>query len=127
MFRIVDAGKVENGLAKLRDLQENEMYDFWTEPSTKVATDVLVPETRLEEFEEYMKNEGFTYSVMIEDLGKLILAEKMANKQGKAMDWENYQRYETVKAHSSSIFYLMNGNSKNKHRCFLYFQRLLTL
>lgn len=106
MYRIVNAGQCENGLAKLQYLHQNELYDFWTEPSVKVPTDILVPETKITEFENYMNENGFTYTVMIDDVGQLIIQEKLLNKQGKNMDWDNYQRYETVIRFKIFIFIL---------------------
>ncbi|CAL8104015.1 unnamed protein product [Orchesella dallaii] len=96
VFRVVNTAQVENGLEKLQHLQVNENFDFWTRPNLKAATDIFVPPHRIEEFETYMKDNGFTYTVMIPDVGKLILQEKALNKQGPDMDWDNYQRYETI-------------------------------
>ncbi|ODN06345.1 Carboxypeptidase B [Orchesella cincta] len=96
VFRVLNAASVENGLEKLQHLQVNENFDFWTKPSVKVATDIFVQPERIGEFEKYMKDNGFTYSVMIEDVGKLILQERALNRQGPDMDWDNYQRYETI-------------------------------
>lgn len=96
MFRIENAGEVENAIDKLHHLAAVNNYDFWSDIATNKATDVFVPPHKLEHFENFMSEHGFSYSTLIEDVGEHVLREKRVNKPGPNMDWENYQRYETV-------------------------------
>lgn len=96
VFRIANTGNVQNGVDKLHNLAADGHYDFWTDIHTNKSTDVFVPPHKLEAFENFMKQHGFTYSAMIEDVGKHVRRERAINRPGATMDWENYHRYRTV-------------------------------
>jgi len=48
------------------------VYDFWTEPAMGRPTDIMVPPTHTDEFLHFLKLNGISYSIKLDDVQRII-------------------------------------------------------
>jgi len=90
--------------AMLREVQlSSNRLDFWSDPLTGRPADINTPPELVDGLKEMLDSKGVTYTIMIEDLEKLIEDTRpgqnvTAKSGGKryAMDWNDYHDHDTL-------------------------------
>lgn len=109
----------------MRDLEEKENVDFWTEVSFPgIATDIRVPKKAVENVVKLLKELEIEFIVLIEDLEKEVAREAAELKQQKntysnGFDYYTYNHLEDIhaevrrlaKAHSDKAHLFSAGTS----------------
>ena len=49
------------------------VYDFWTQPAMGRPTDIMVPPTHSDEFQQFLKLNGISYSIKLDDVQRYSL------------------------------------------------------
>merc|ERR1712002_1445641 len=110
-YQVLRTSPLTAGVAALlRELQiTTNSVDFWREPVEGRTTDINTPPHLLDTIKEMLASKGVDFSVMIEDVEKLIQDTKPSNvsvkSEGKryAMNWDDYQRHDVLNEFIESI------------------------
>merc|ERR1712024_193917 len=75
--------KVENKVqaSALHQLSEIGVYDFWTEAVPGRSVDIRTSPEQTEQLGVWLEQHGITWSIMIEDVGVLMEAEKASSSE----------------------------------------------
>merc|ERR1712212_954400 len=110
-YQVLRTSPLTGGAASLlRELQlTTNSVDFWREPVEGRTTDINTPPHLLDTVKQMLASKGVDFSVMIEDVEKLIQDTKPSNisvkSEGKryAMNWDDYQRHDVLNEFIESI------------------------
>ena len=84
----------------LHQLSEIGIYDFWTEAVPGRSVDIRTSPEETEQLGVWLEQHGITWSVMIEDVGVLMEAEKASSGKrsdsAHSMDWTSYHALEDI-------------------------------
>ena len=97
VYRILVKDNTEADL--LKSLEDESVYDFWSEIRVGKHVDVRTSPEDDEALKDWMKEKGLEYSVMIEDVEALMKLEKeptAGGEVGKTMDWTSYHALEDI-------------------------------
>lgn len=91
-------------LAYLRNLQNDDGLDFWTDPwRVGQPVDIHVPAGNYEQLAQSLSSTGILHHVKVKDIGLAIEEERntienrrQLTKDQKNFDFENYHTYEEV-------------------------------
>ncbi|CAG7687277.1 unnamed protein product, partial [Allacma fusca] len=85
-------------LLALNELQDRGLYDFWKEPQLNSTTDIMVSPEQFLEILTLIQKHNIEHEVMYQNLNLAIAAEQkgMVNRLGNQMNWNSYQRLETI-------------------------------
>ena len=92
--------KDQQDVEHLKSLEEEGVYDFWTEVRLGKHVDVRTAPADAMALEDWINNKGMESNIMIEDVEVLMeLEQKPAVTNallGKAMDWTSYHSLEEI-------------------------------
>jgi len=84
----------------LHQLSEVGIYDFWTEAIPGRSVDIRTSPEQTEQLGVWLEQHGITWTVMIEDVGILMEAEKASSGKrshsAHSMDWTSYHALEDI-------------------------------
>jgi len=85
----------------LKKLEVTGKYDFWKEASPNRNADIMVHKDSMDHLTTYLKERKIHYSVMVEDVERLIQETEtpntIKNRRGiKKLDWEDYYSYDVI-------------------------------
>merc|ERR1711892_1441809 len=93
----------EQEAAKLKSLEEENLFDFWTEIMLGKHVDVMASPENMGALEMWIETNGLKSSVMIQDVAPLMELERIpaGNNSGEAklahnMDWTSYHALEDI-------------------------------
>ncbi|CAL8101896.1 unnamed protein product [Orchesella dallaii] len=81
----------------LLELQKNfKKVDFWSDPSKRRPTDIMVSPEDLTKTEQFLSSHGLEYSVAINDVQRVVEKENVRSTRQSGMNWRDYQRLRTI-------------------------------
>ena len=101
-MKFINQFKVEDEAqaSALHQLSEIGIYDFWTEAVPGRSVDIRTSPEETEQLGVWLEQHGITWSVMIEDVGVLMEAEKASSGKrsdsAHSMDWTSYHALEDI-------------------------------
>jgi len=97
--------KTDEEFKSLQSLYQGGFADFWIEPNTKGPTDFLAQGYQVPVILEYMKGHNLKYEVFMSNVQGIIDEQKAEalSRGSKNMNWENYQRFDTISAWCDEI------------------------
>jgi len=87
---------------KLKSLEEEGLFDFWTEVRNGKHVDVMASPQNIGSLETWIETNGLASSIMIQDVAPLMELEKInvgpkdGVKLGHSMDWTSYHPLEDI-------------------------------
>merc|ERR1719348_14965 len=103
----------ETQASALHQLSEVGIYDFWTEAIPGRSVDIRTSPELTEELGAWLEQHGIAWTVMIEDVGVLIQAEKVSSgkrsNSAHSMDWTSYHALETSMAGLTTLIRLLTS------------------
>ena len=86
-------------------LQKSEdNYDFWKPIKSGFSTDVLVPPLLMKQMQQILKESNIEYSIIIEDVGKLIKDQNQESKTYRGYNGKiNFNEYYSHNDVSKSV------------------------
>ena len=86
----------------LRDLRNEDVFDFWQDPNVGRSADVLASPELLPMLEQFLRENNIQFSVMIDNLEQLRRTNvnetllRTRNKMKRRYDWNDYYRHEDI-------------------------------
>jgi len=98
VLRVAAAG--EQQYQSLEELRASGHWDFWSEVVSGRPVDIRAPLEMRTELEGWLEEQGMEWSVMVEDVGRLMEAELATNSSRLSadhpMDWTDYHSLEDI-------------------------------
>merc|ERR1719210_2477562 len=86
----------------LRDLRNEDVFDFWQDPNVGRSADVLASPELLPMLEQFLRENNIQFSVMIDNLEQLRRTNvnetllRSRNKMKLRYDWDDYYRHDDI-------------------------------
>ena len=84
----------------LRDLRNEDVFDFWQDPNVGRSADVLASPELLPMLEQFLRENNIQFSVMIDNLEELRRSNEnesmKRNKMNLGYDWNDYYRHDEI-------------------------------
>ena len=84
----------------LRDLRNEDVFDFWQDPNVGRSADILASPELLPMLEQFLQENKIQFSVMIENLEDLRRSNEKEsmkrNKMNLGYDWNDYYRHDEI-------------------------------
>jgi len=112
VFRVTP--KDSDQVKLLRDLQEQDKVDFWTDASfLGIPTDIRVPKDLVESVEKLLNDAGVEFNVLIEDLEKEVAREEdeLTQEKMKYSNGFNYYIYNHLEDIHAEVKRLVSAHS----------------
>ncbi|XP_035705148.1 carboxypeptidase B-like [Folsomia candida] len=104
------------GLKVLRDLweeqdSEDEGFDFWSPPKIDEngTAEVMVPKNQESDFQNLLNSFSMNYSVVIDDIERLVAKQYAGMFREKSMSWTEYHYPETLFSFLTNLVSTRNG------------------